>query len=66
MKRKNIIITLSLVFALGLSLILCDSASAQWRTQNIPSSARDTDLSVSPSKGPDDAPVEIAVFSCFE
>ena len=28
--------------------------------------AEDTDLSVSPSKGPDDAPVEIAVFSCFE
>jgi len=27
--------------------------------------AQDTDLSVSPSKGPADAPVEIAVFSCF-
>jgi hypothetical protein len=66
MQRKNIIIILLLVFALGLSLILFDSVSAQWRTQNIPSSAKDTDLSLSPSKGSDDAPVEIAVFSCFE
>ena len=30
-----------------------------------PASAQDTDLSVSPSKGPADAPVEIGVFSCF-
>ena len=66
MQRKNIIIILPLVFALGLSLILLDSVSAQWRTQNIPSSAKDTDLSLSPSKGSDYAPVEIAVFSCFE
>ena len=64
MQRKNIIIILPLLFALGLSLILFDSVSAQWRTQKIPSSAKDTDLS--PSKGSDDAPVEIAVFSCFE
>jgi hypothetical protein len=66
MKRKNIIIILPLVFALGLSLVLYAPASAQWRTQHIPSSAQDSDLSVSPSKGPDDAPVEIAVFSCFQ
>jgi hypothetical protein len=66
MQRKNIIIIFPLVFVLGLSLILFDSASAQWRTQKIPSSAKDTDLSLSPSKGSDDAPVEIAVFSCFE
>ena len=32
---------------------------------NAPASAQDTDLSVSPSKGPADAPVEIGVFSCF-
>jgi len=31
-----------------------------------PASAQNTDLSVSPSKGPADAPVEIAVFSCFQ
>jgi len=30
-----------------------------------PASAQNTDLSISPSKGPADAPVEIAVFSCF-
>jgi hypothetical protein len=66
MKRKNINIILPLVFALALSLVLYDFGFAQWRTQNIVTSAQSTDLSVSPSKGPDDAPVEIAVFSCFQ
>jgi hypothetical protein len=66
MKRKNIIFILPLVFALVFSLLLHDLGFAQWRTQNIVTSAQDTDLSVSPSKGPDDAPVEIAVFSCFQ
>jgi hypothetical protein len=66
MKRKNIIIILPLMFALVFSLILYDLGFAQWRTQNILTSAEDSDLSVSPSKGPDDAPVEIAVFSCFQ
>ncbi len=66
MKRKNITIILPLVFALAFSLFLYVPASAQWRTQNIVTSGRDTDLSVSPFKGPADAPVEIAVFSCFQ
>jgi len=35
-------------------------------TTYAPTSAQNTDLSVSPSKGPADAPVEVAVFSCFE
>ena len=66
MKRKNLISVFPLVFALFFSLVLCDFSFAQWRTQNIVTSAQSTDLSVSPSKGPDDAPVEIAVFSCFQ
>lgn len=66
MKRKNIIIILPLVFALGFSLVLCDLALAQWRTQKTPPSVQDTDLSAAPIKGPADAPVEIAVFSCFQ
>jgi len=41
-------------------------ASADPTIQKTPPSAQDTDLSVSPSKGPADAPLEIAVFSCFE
>ncbi|MEJ2364164.1 MAG: hypothetical protein P8075_19445 [Deltaproteobacteria bacterium] len=66
MKRKNITIILNLVFALALSLLPFDQGFAQWRTQNIVTSAKETDLSISPSRGPDDAPVEIAVFSCFQ
>ena len=66
MKRKNIFIILPLLFALAFGLVFSVPASAQWRTQNIVTSAEDSDVSVSPSKGPDDAPVEIAVFSCFQ
>ena len=66
MKRKNIIIILPLVFALGFSLVLCDLALAQWRTQKTPTADQNTDLMVPPIKGPADAPVEIAVFSCFQ
>ena len=66
MKRKNITLILALVFALALSLVLFDPSFAQWRTRNIVTSAKGTDLSLSPSKGPDDAPVEIAAFSCFQ
>jgi hypothetical protein len=58
------------LFPFGLTVVLLlltyVPGFAQWRTQNIVTSAQDTDLSVSPSKGPDDAPVEIAVFSCFQ
>jgi len=66
MKRKIIIIILPLVFALGFTLFFGAPASSQWRTQHMPTSGRDTDLSVSPFKGRADAPVEIAVFSCFQ
>ena len=66
MKRKNVIISLTLVFALGLTLVLSAPLPAQWRTQHIPTSGQDTDLAFAPSKGLDDAPVEIAVFSCFQ
>jgi len=66
MKRKNIIIVLPLLLALGFSLVFSAPASPDPTIQKTPPSAQDTDLSVSPSKGPADAPVEIAVFSCFE
>jgi hypothetical protein len=61
---KITFLALTLVIFLGLTTYV--PASAQWRTQNLPTSTQDTDLSVSPSKGPADAPVEIAVFSCFK
>jgi hypothetical protein len=54
------------ILAVLLGLTTYAPAPAQWRTQNIVTSAQNTDLSVSPFKGPADAPVEIAVFSCFE
>jgi hypothetical protein len=66
MNRTYTITRLPLIFILVLGLFATNPASAQWRTQNIPTSGQDTDLSVSPSKGPADAPVEIAVFSCFQ
>jgi len=66
MKLRNIIIILPLVFALGFSLVFSAPASADPTIQKAPPSGQNTDLSVSPSKGPADAPVEIAVFSCFE
>jgi hypothetical protein len=60
------ITTLPFILALVLGLLSYAPASAQWRTQKIPTSGQDTDISVSPNKGPADAPVEIAVFSCFQ
>ena len=66
MNRNYKITLLTLILAIFLVLTTFEVASAQWRTQHIPTSGPDRDLSFSPSKGPDDAPVEIAVFSCFE
>lgn len=66
MNRGYKITLLALSLAIVLGLTIYAPASAQWRTQNIPTSAQDTDLSVSPYKGLADAPVEIAVFSCFQ
>jgi len=66
MKRTNTTITLPLVFALFFALVLCALASAGQSTRETPSPERETDLSTSPMKGPADAPVEIAVFTCFK
>ena len=66
MKHKSLIIILPLIFSLVFSLILCDLASAQWRTQEAGPRDQKTDLSTPPMKGPADAPVEINVFTCFK
>jgi hypothetical protein len=42
------------------------TTSAERETQKKPQSGLDTDFFVSPFKGPAEAPVEIAVFSCFQ
>lgn len=55
-----------LLFALVMGLFTANLAAAQWKTRNTPASNQDTDLSTAPIKGPVDAPVEIAVFICFQ
>ena len=66
MNRTSKMTSFLLILAIALGLLSSSSASAQWRTHNVPTSTQGTDLLVSPFKGPADAPVEIAVFSCFE
>ena len=66
MNRSYKITLLALSLAIVLGLTIYAPASSQWRTQETPTTSQDTDLMVSPIKGPADAPVEIAVFSCFE
>ena len=66
MNRTYAIIRLPLIFILVLGLFTTDLASAQWKIQKTPPSVQDTDLSVSPSRGPADAVVIIGVFSCFQ
>ena len=66
MSRTFKITIFPLILAVVLGLLTFAPASAQWRTQKTSTSAQEMDLSVSPSRGPADAPVEIAVFSCFE
>jgi len=53
------------ILALVAGLLSSAPASADPSIQKTPPPAQNTDLAVSPSKGPADAPVEIAVFSCF-
>ena len=57
---------LPLIFLLVLGLFATNLASAQWKIQKTPPPVQDIDLSVSPSRGPADAPVVMGVFSCFQ
>ena len=57
---------LLLFFVLALGLLVTNLAFAQWKTQKTPPSVQDKDISVSPSRGPADAPVVIGVFTCFQ
>jgi hypothetical protein len=66
MKRTYTITLFPLILGLVLVLLSYDPASAQWRTQKTPTADQDTDLMVPPIKGPADAAVEMAVFSCFQ
>ena len=66
MSRTYTITRLPLIFILVLGLFATNLASAQWKIQKTPPAVQDTDLSLSPSSGPADAPVVIGVFSCFQ
>jgi len=66
MKRTYKITILPLLFVLALGLFATNLASAQWKIQKTPPPVQDTDLSVSPTRGPIDAPVVMGVFSCFQ
>jgi hypothetical protein len=66
MNRTYRITILPLIFLLVLGLFATNLVSAQWKIQKTPPPVQDTDLSVSPSRGPADAPVVMGVFSCFQ
>ena len=66
MKRLYSTTILLLFFVLALGLLLSNLAFAQWKNQKTPPSVQDKDISISPSRGPADAPVEIEVFTCFQ
>ena len=66
MHRTYTITRLALIFILVLGVFAANLASAQWKIQKTPTAVQNTDLSVSPSSGPVDAPVVIGVFSCFQ
>jgi hypothetical protein len=66
MNRTYTSTILPLILVLVLGLFAPNLAFAQWKAQKTPPSVQDKDLSVSPSRGPADAPVVIGVFSCFQ
>lgn len=66
MNRSYKIIILPFIFVIVLGLFTPDPSSAQWKIQKTPPPVQDKDISVSPSRGPADAPVVIGVFSCFQ
>jgi hypothetical protein len=66
MKRLYATTIVPLIFLLVLGSFAANLASAQWKIQKTPPAVLDTDLAVSPSRGPADAPVVIGVFSDFQ
>jgi hypothetical protein len=66
MNRSYTITILPLLLVLVLGSFTTNLASAQWKIQKTPPAGQDTDLAVSPSRGPADAPVVMGVFSDFQ
>jgi hypothetical protein len=66
MNRSYTITILSFIVVFVLGSFAANLASAQWKIQKTPPAVQDTDLAVSPSRGPADAPVVMGVFSDFQ
>jgi hypothetical protein len=66
MKRAHKISIVYVLITLVVGLVAKNLFSADLTNQMTPPLVRDADLSVSPFKGPEDAPVEIVVFTCFQ
>jgi protein-disulfide isomerase len=66
MKRLYSTTVLPLILVLVLALFAPNLSSAQWKIQKTPPASQHTNLSVSPSKGPADAPVVMGVFTDFQ
>ena len=66
MRCSHKIISFVLSFLIVLAFLAHSTASTEQGTQKTPHSGPDTDFFVSPFKGPAEAPVEIAIFSCFQ
>jgi hypothetical protein len=66
MKRICTITILTFIVTLILGFPGNNLFSADQNSLKAPPPVPDTDLSVSPFKGPADAPVKIVVFTCFQ
>ena len=66
MNRTYTMTIYAFVIALVLGLLGNSLFSADLSSEKTPPLVRDADLSVSPFKGPEDAPVKIVVFTCFQ
>jgi hypothetical protein len=66
MKRTYTVSIVSVILVLVVGLVAKNLFSADLSSQETAVLVPNVDISVSPFKGPDDAPVQIVVFTCFE
>jgi len=66
MKRTCTITIVSVMLVLVVVLVTNNLFSSDLSSQKTAVLVPNADISVSPFKGPDDAPVQIVVFTCFQ